>query len=100
MKKVRTKVVEYLSGAWSEIEYGLKRLCGRPSPAKRFIAVLTVGSVLAVINIYFVTTSIYNMGKSDAKKEFLKVEYIRQPDGQPLNRDSMNNPLPKKYEYE
>ncbi|MDR2690941.1 MAG: TraL conjugative transposon family protein [Dysgonamonadaceae bacterium] len=100
MKELRSKVVEFVSGAWGEIEYGLKCLCGRPSPMKRFIAVLTVGGVLAVANIYFVANSIYNMGKRDAEKEFLKMEHIKRLDWQPANSDSINNQLNKKYEYE
>jgi hypothetical protein len=99
MKELRKKVVEFMSDAWGEIEYGLKCLCGRPSPVKRFIAVLTVGGVLAVANIYFVANSIYNMGKRDAEKEFLKMEHIKRLDWQPVNSDSINNQLNKKYEY-
>jgi hypothetical protein len=93
MKELRKKVVEFVSGAWGEIEYGLKCLCGRPSPLKRFIAVLTVSGVLAVANIYFVANSIYNMGKRDAEKEFLKMEHIKRLDWQPVNSDSINNQL-------
>jgi hypothetical protein len=100
MKELRKKVVEFVSGAWGEIEYGLKCLCGRPSPVKRFIAVLTVGGVLAAANIYFIANSIYNMGKRDAEKEFLKMEHIKRLDWQPVNSDSINNQLNKKYEYE
>jgi hypothetical protein len=98
MKELRKKVVEFVSGSWGEIEYGLKCLCGRPSPVKRFIAVLTVGGVLAVAHIYFVANSIYNMGKRDAEKEFLKMEHIKRLDWQPVNSDSINNQLNKKYE--
>jgi hypothetical protein len=100
MKELRKKVVEYVSGVWGEIAYGLKCLCGRPSPMKRFIAVLTVGGVLAAVNIYFVANSIYSMGKRDAEKEFLKVEHIKRLDWQPVKSDSINNQLNKKYEYE
>jgi hypothetical protein len=100
MKELRKKVVGFMSGAWGEIGYGLKCLCGRPSPMKRFIAVLTVGGVLAVANICFVASSIYSMGKRDAEKEFPKVEHIKRLDWQPVNSDSINNQLNKKYEYE
>jgi hypothetical protein len=100
MKELRKKIVEFVSDAWGEIEYGLRCLCGRPSPAKRFIAVLTVGGVLAVANIYFVASSIYSMGKRDAEREFLKMEHIKRLDWQPMNSDSINNQLNKKYEYE
>jgi hypothetical protein len=100
MKELRKKVVEFVSDAWGEIEYGLRCLCGRPSPVKRFIAVLTVGGVLAVANIYFVANSIYRMGKRDAEREFLQVEHIKRLEWQPVNSDSINNQVNKKYEYE
>jgi hypothetical protein len=101
MKELRKKVVEYVSGVWGEITYGLKGLCGRPSPLKRFIAVLTVGGVLAGVNIYFVASSIYNTGKRDAKKEFLEWQHIQPVEWRHSqhSRDSINNQLNKKYEY-
>jgi hypothetical protein len=91
--------MEFVSGAWGEIAYGLKCLCGRPSPLKRFIAVLILGGVLAAASIYFVADSIYSMGKGDAEKEFLKMEHIKRLYRPPVNRDSINNQLNKKYEY-
>jgi hypothetical protein len=100
MKELRKKAVEFVSGAWGEIGYGLRCLCGRSSPMKRFIAVLTVGGALAVANLYFVASSIYSMGKRDAEREFLKVEHIKRLEWQPVNSDSINNQINKKYEYE
>jgi hypothetical protein len=88
MKGIRKKVVEFMSDVWGEIEYGLRCLCGRPSPVKRFIAVLTVGGVLAAANIYFVANSIYNMGKRDAEKKFLELQHI-EPVELPLTKDSI-----------
>jgi hypothetical protein len=97
MKELRKKAVEFVSGAWGEIEYGLKCLCGRPSPMKRFIAVLTVGGVLAVANIYFIANSIYNMGKRDAERQFLELkiggsqlQHI-EPVELPLSKDSIHS---------
>jgi hypothetical protein len=88
MKELRKKVVEFVSGAWGEIEYGLRCLCGRPSPMKRFITVLMVGGVLAVVNIWFVANSIYNMGKRDAERKFLELQHI-EPVELPLSKDSI-----------
>jgi len=59
-----------------ELETRLKRLCGRPSPTKRLIIVLVVCVVFAAANIYFVVSSIYSIGKNDAKKELLQIEHI------------------------
>jgi hypothetical protein len=58
-------------------EYTFRRLCGRPTPLKRFITVLIIGGILAFVNIWFVVSSIYNMGKRDAEKEFLELQHIQ-----------------------
>jgi len=58
-----------------EIEYRLKRLCGQPSPKKRLVTVLVIGVVLAVANIWFLVSSIYNIGKNDAEKELMKLQH-------------------------
>ena len=65
-----------MTNAWDETQYRLRLLCGKPSPIKRFIAVLIIGGALAVANIYFVFTSIYNIGKEDAKMEYLKLQHL------------------------
>jgi hypothetical protein len=95
MKELRKKTVEFVSSAWGEIEYGLRCLCGRPSPMKRFIAVLTVGGALTVANIWFIASSIYNMGKRNAERKFLELkiggsqlQHI-EPVELPLSKDSI-----------
>jgi hypothetical protein len=90
MKKLLKKVVEFASDAWSETEYGLRCLCGRPSPMKRFIAVVVAGGMLTVVNLYFVASSIYNMGKRDAEKKFPELQHI-EPVELPLSKDSIHS---------
>jgi hypothetical protein len=85
-----------LTNAWDEIEYGLRLLCGRPSPMKRFIAVLVIGGALAAANLYFVVSSIYSIGKRDAEREFLRLQHI---ESLKLQSDSINNSNSKSYEY-
>ena len=97
MKELRKKIVEFVSGAWGEIEYGLRCLCGRPSPMKRFITVLMVGGVLAVVNIWFVANSIYNMGKRDAERKFLELQHI-EPVELTLSKDSIHSNKNFKWE--
>jgi len=75
---MKQKIRDFLVNIWYEIEYRLKCLCGRPSPLKRFILVLIIGGILAAANIYFVISSIYNIGKHDAEKNFIEVEHIKQ----------------------
>jgi hypothetical protein len=97
VKKLRTKIKEFLTNAWDEIGYRLRLLCGKPTPMKRFVIVLIIGGILTVVNIYFVVSSIYNMGVSDAKKQFLEVQHIETLK---LQKDSINILNQKEYEYE
>ena len=86
---MKEKIKEFLINAWDEIEYRLKCLCGQPTPMKRFIAILIIGGTLAVANIYFVVSSIYNTGKRDAEKEFMELQHIESLKLQ--NSDSINS---------
>jgi hypothetical protein len=89
MKALRMKIKQFVTEAWSEIRYGLKCLCGQATPVRRFVAVLTVCCVLAVANIYSVISSVYGIGKRDAKKEFLRLQHIESLKLQ--SRDSIKN---------
>ena len=73
---MRKKIKDFLENVWNSITYGLKDLCGRPSPMKRFIAVLIVGGVLAIVSIYTLVSSIYSIGH-DAKKEFIELQHLK-----------------------
>jgi hypothetical protein len=97
MKELRKRIVEFVSDTWDEIGYGLKCLCGRPSPMKRFIMVLAVGGVLAAANIYFVANSIYNMGKRDAERKFLELKHIEAVE-LPYSKDSIHSSKNFKWE--
>jgi hypothetical protein len=90
MKELRKRIVEFVSDVWDEIGYGLKCLCGWPSPMKRFIVAVTVGGVLAIANIYFIASSIYNMGKRDAERKFLELKHI-EPVELPYSKDSIHS---------
>jgi hypothetical protein len=100
MKESENRIGEFLSAAWGEIVYGLKCLCGKPTPFKRFIAVVIVCGALALANIYLVVSSIYNMGKHDAEKQFLELQHIESLE-LPLKNDSIKLKVKsKEYEYE
>ena len=87
---------EVKNNFWNEIDRRLKRLCGRPSPTKRLIIVLVVCVVLAAVNIYFVVSTIYAIGKNSAKKEFLNIQHI---EGLKIQRNDSINFL-KQIKYE
>ena len=75
---MKQKINEFQSRTWHEIERRLKRLCGRPSPVKRLIAVLFIGGLLAAANIYYLVSSIYHIGKKDAEIELMKLQHIER----------------------
>jgi len=72
------KINEFQTKVGHEIQQRLKRLCGRPSPMKRLVFVIVVCVVLAVVNIWFLFSSIYNIGKNDAEKELMKMQHIEK----------------------
>jgi hypothetical protein len=63
---------------WRKADYCLRWLCKRPSPMKRLITVLFVCVAMAGLNVWFVYSSIYNLGKNDAKKEMLEMHRIEK----------------------
>jgi hypothetical protein len=97
MKKLTEKIKDFSSNAWGEIEYSLRMLCGKPTPAKRFVLTLIAGGTLAVVYIYFVVSSIYNMGVNEAKKNFIEWQHIKAIELQKQN-DSINVLNQKQYE--
>ena len=75
---MKTKITEFLTPAWHNTDSRIRQLCGRPSPAKRLVMVLVICAALAVINVYFLFSSVYNIGKNDAHKELIKIEHIER----------------------
>jgi hypothetical protein len=96
MKGSKKKIRDFLSNAWDEIEYRLRLLCGRPSPMKRFITVLIIGIAMSIGYFWLVVSSIYNIGKRDAEREFLRLQHIETLK---LQSDSINSSNSKNYEY-
>jgi hypothetical protein len=93
---MRQKISEF----WSEVEYKLKRLCGRPSPMKRLVSVLVICVFFATANIWFVVSSIYNIGKNDGKKEVIKLQHIEPLDLRQNDSVKHFKYILDEYEYE
>jgi len=96
---MKQKIKELLTPVSRKTENRLRQLCGKPTPAKRLVMVLVAFFMLAAFNIYFLFSSVKNIGKNEVKKELMKLEHI---EGIKLpNNDSINNLLKQKmYEYE
>jgi len=89
---MKRKFNEFIESVLDRMEYSLKRLCGKPSPMKRFIVVLTLGGVFAIANIYLVVSSIYSMGKNSAKREMMEMMEITHI--QPLELKQREDSVP------
>ena len=92
---MKSRIKKRLIAIWDEIEYGLRRLCGKPSPMKQFIIILILGGSLSVSYIYSLVSSIYNIGKRDV--ELMHIEHIKQLELQHKN-DSINILKQQMYE--
>ena len=103
---MRGKIKEFMIDAWDEITYSLRCACGRPTRMKRFIIVSVIGGALSIAYIYMLVSSIYNIGKQDAEKEFMELQHIERLKLQ-SEKDSINSIKnyelkikSKEYEYE
>ncbi len=97
IQNCKKKIIAQLENLWDWIDYGLRRLCGRPSPVKRLVAVVIIGGALSIAYIYMLASSIYNMGKQDAEKDFLELQHIETLKLQGEN-DSINILNPENYD--
>jgi len=80
------------------MEYGLRRLYGKPTMMKQFIIVLILGSFISVVSIWSLVSSIYNIGKRDGQRDRMEISHIRNVE-LPNSNDSINLLKQKKYEY-
>jgi hypothetical protein len=96
--KIRVKIIALLHSLWERADYGIRWLCLAPSPCKRLVTALVLVAAFGGANIYFVASSIYNMGKRDAEKKFIQLQHIKAIRLQNHN-DSINILNQKEYEY-
>jgi hypothetical protein len=102
---MKEKLMKQLRYLWDELTYGVRWLCLCPSPGKRLVTALVLVVVFGGANIYLVVSSIYNMGKNDAEKEFIELQHIKAIELQTHNdsMDSIKNyelKIKSKDEYE
>lgn len=96
---MKKKIVDFLSNVWEEITYNLKCFCGGLTPVKRLIIVLVIGGILSIAYIYTLVSSICNIGKQDAGKEYMELQHIEILKLQ-QKQDSINILNQQEYEYE
>jgi hypothetical protein len=83
---------QWFTGLQDWIDCGINRICYSMSPLARLLSVLVVGLVCGMVFLYMMVVSIYNIGKRDAEKEFLRLQYIESLELQPkAKNDSMDS---------
>jgi hypothetical protein len=93
---MKTKIMDLLHRLWERIDYGIRWVCYGISPAGRLIIILTFFLLYGILAVCVTVSSIYNMGKSDAEKEFIELQHIETLK---LQNDSINILNQKEYEY-
>lgn len=79
------------------IEDFLRGLCGRITPGKRLIVILTMLVVFGGLSIYMTVSSIYNFGKDKGRRlQIEQMETLRLQQEQ--QRDSINQQNFHEYE--
>jgi hypothetical protein len=102
---MKKKIREIFDSFWDELTHRLRMICGKPSPIKRFTAILIIGVTFSIVYTCTLVKSIYNIGKNDARKEFLELEHIKQlelihSDNIYSNEKNKNKEQEYEYEYE
>lgn len=80
-----------------KVDGWLRQMCGRLTPGKRLAVILTMLFSFSFLSVYMTVSSIYNMGKRNAEKDFIEIEHIREINLR-HRQDSINN-LYKQYDY-
>ena len=77
------------------MEDGLRSLLGQVTPDGRVIIILSMLFVFGAGSIYMTVSSIYNIGKKSAEKEFLEINHIERLELK--RKDSINHYQLQKY---
>jgi hypothetical protein len=82
---------------WVWTDGGLRRVCSGLSPKRRLITILAFCAIFGSMSIHMTVSSIYNIGKRDAKKKYMKIGHIKEFELQHSN-DSINHVKKQIYE--
>lgn len=66
---------KYVKRVQEWLEDGLRGLCGRITPEKRLVVLLTMFILFACGSLYVFTSAIYNIGKNEGRK--IEIEHIK-----------------------
>lgn len=77
---------KYVRKVQDWVDDNLRRLCGRITPEKRLVVILTMFVVFGFGSIYIFVSAIYNIGKNEGQR--IEIEHIQMLELQ--KRDSIN----------
>lgn len=77
---------EYIVKVQDWVDDNLRRLCGRITPEKRLVVLLTMFVFFGAMSLYIFVSAIYNIGKNEGRQ--IEIEHIQMLELQ--KRDSIN----------
>lgn len=57
----------------------LRSFCGALTPEKRLAAILIMGALFAIVNLYMIFRAIYDIGRDDAPTDVIEITHIEAP---------------------
>ena len=78
------------------LDEGLKNLCGRLSPDRRFAVILALGILLAVVNFWVLFRAVYNIGREEVLQELPEFPSLQIPNYMPQDtlHDAIRRQIP------
>ena len=68
------RMTDCLTHVRNLLDEGLKNLCGRLSPDRRFAVILALGMLFAVVNFWVLFRAVYNIGREEVLQELLELQ--------------------------
>jgi hypothetical protein len=89
---MKSTLKETLKNAMGELQYGLRVLCGKPSPLKRIIAICILSCVLGIGYIHLIWRGVTGLSRYDAQQQYIEIQHIEPINGDTqASMDSINN---------
>jgi hypothetical protein len=83
--------MDWLHRLLDRADYGIRWACYGISPAGRLIIILIFSLLYGILAVYVTVSSIYLIGKHDAKKDFMEVRHVESLKLQQSKNDSIKS---------
>lgn len=90
------RMTDCLTHVRNLLDEGVKNLCGRLSPDRRFAVILALGMLLAVVNFWVLFRAVYNIGREEVLQELPEFPPLRIPNYIPQDtlHDAIRQQIP------